>query len=127
MGIESVEQISTTGAVWSAVLTIGLGIMGYLVRKRDDKIDCNTAAIQEAVKAHNVLELKIAENYATKVTMLALFDKASQDTKEAVGRAEKRIDETNVLLSKQGDKLDTIIKSASDSQKEIMMELTKKT
>lgn len=113
--------------LWCAILTAGLGLMAYFLRKRDDKIDQHDLAIDLQVKAHAALELKIAENYVTKSTMTVLFNEVTSQNKEAIARVEKRIDETNSAIIKQGDKTDKVLESLGAFQTNVMQELSKKT
>lgn len=116
---DEVGFISGGAALWSSVLTAGLAYMGYFAKKRDDKIDAN----QEAIVA---LELKVAENYATKPTMLALFDSATTQTKEAVARVEKSIDSTNASVGKLDLKIDKVSDSINVMQQTVMNAIAKK-
>lgn len=121
-------DLATAGAAgWGTFLTIGLGLMAYLVRKRDDKIDEHDSAIENQNKAHSALELKVAENYATKTTMMSLFQEATNQNKDAYARVEKRIDETNTAIGKQGEKIDKVNDKVTDLGAEILRELSKKT
>lgn len=108
--------------------------MGYFAKKRDDRIDANEDAIEAQGKLHAALELKMAENYATKPTMIALFEATTAANEKAVARVEKRIDETNGSITKQGDKIDKqgekidkVIESIGNFQTNVMQELAKKT
>lgn len=128
------ESLSLAGAAWSALLTAGLTVMGYFAKKRDDRIDANEDAIEAQGKLHAALELKMAENYATKPTMIALFEATTAANEKAVARVEKRIDETNGSITKQGDKIDKqgekidkVIESIGNFQTNVMQELAKKT
>lgn len=120
MGIETNDITSSIGVVWTTLLTIVVSVMGYFVKKRDDKIDS-----QE--RAHNALELKIAENYMTKSTGMTLFQEATTQTKEAVARVEKSIDLTNATVGKLDTKIDGITNSITDMKLSVMQELSKKT
>lgn len=106
--------------VWSSILTAGLGYMGYYSRKRDDAIDAARTAITQ-------LELKVAENYATKPTVMALFQEATTQTKDAVARVEKSIDATNISVAKLDTKIDRGIELLGTLQTNVMRELSKKT
>ena len=115
------------GAFLSAAFAAGFSYMGYQGRKRDD-------AIMELAKSMTALELAIeknktfnAESYATKPTVLALFQQATVDTKDAVARVEKRIDETNSSVSKVDVKLDKVVDTLGSFQTIVMTELAKKT
>ncbi len=94
--------------------------MAYFVKKRDDKVDENERAIA-------ALELKIAENYATKPTVMALFQEATNQTKDAVARVEKSIDITNSSVGKLDTKIDKVFESISSMQATVLKELSKKT
>lgn len=121
------EGLSLVGTAWSALLTTGLTVLGYFAKRRDDRIDANEEAITAQGKLHAALELKIAENYATKPTMMALFQTATDANEKAVARVEKRIDETNGTIIKQGEKIDKVIESIGSLQSNVMTELAKKT
>ena len=118
---------SGASSLWSSVLTIGIGVMAYLVRKRDDKIASHDTAIDAQQKAHSALELKIAENYATKTTVATLFNEVTTQNKEAIARVEKRVDETNGSIVKAADKMDKILETVNIFQTNVMSELGKKT
>lgn len=94
--------------------------MGFISKKRDDKIDVNANAITN-------LELKVAENYATKPTVMALFQEATTQTKEAVARVEKSIDSTNTSVAKLDLKIDKVSDAINSMQTNVMKELGKKT
>lgn len=118
---DEVPIISNMMAVaWSALLTTGLGFVGYISKKRDGDIDYNAKAI-------TALELEVAKNYATKPTVLALFQEATTQTKEAVARVEKSIDATNSSVSKLDGKMDKVSDSINAMQATVMKELGKKT
>jgi hypothetical protein len=127
MAIETNDIASSAGIIWSTLLTIVVSVMGYFAKKRDDKLDSHDVAIDAQEKARSALELKIAENYATKPTVMALFQEATTQTKEAVARVEKSIDTTNITVSKVDTKIDGVTKSISDFQTVVMTELSKKT
>jgi ferritin-like metal-binding protein YciE len=94
--------------------------MSYFAKKRDDAITANEKAV-------TALELEVAKNYATKPTVMALFQEATQQTKDAVARVEKSIDSTNVSVRKVEDKIDGVFKSIGEMQSNVMSELSKKT
>lgn len=112
--------ITAFGAVWSVIVTAVLGFMSYFAKKRDGAIDANDKAI-------TALELKVAENYATKPTVMALFQEATTQTKEAVARVEKSIDTTNLSVGKLAEKIDKVVESIGSMQTNVMKELSKKT
>ena len=112
--------IAAALAVWGAAVSAVLGFMSYFTRKRDNAIDNNGKAI-------TALELKIAENYATKPTVMKLFEEATLQTKDAVARVEKSIDATNTTVVKLGDKMDKIVESIGSAKDALMKELSKKT
>jgi len=119
------EEVSTIsngmlGAAWASILTIWLGVMGYFAKKRDQSIDDNGKAV-------TALELKVAENYATKPTVLALFQEATMQTKDAVARVEKSIDATNTSVGKLDSKMDKVFDAINAAQSRVMTELVKKT
>jgi hypothetical protein len=118
---------SGASALWSSVLTIGIGVMAYLVRKRDDKISSHDNAIDAQQRAHSALELKVAENYATKTTVATLFNEVTTQNKEAIARVDKRLDETNNSIIKASDKMDKILETVNTFQTNVMSELGKKT
>lgn len=95
-------------ALWATGLTGWMGWMGRASKKRDDDIAANAKAV-------SALELKAAETYATKTTVNQLFNEATQQTKEAVGRVEKSIDATNTSVSKLDTKIDTKMDNLSNS------------
>lgn len=118
---EEVGLISNgIASVWSGLLTAGLGYMGYFTKRRDEAITGNDKAI-------TALALKVAENYATKPTVMALFKEATDQTKEAVARVEKSIDSTNTSVAKLDVKIDKVVDSIGSMQSNIMHELSKKT
>ena len=119
--------LSALGAVWGIVITAVLGFMSYFAKKRDNAIDDNAKAASDNVRALAALELKIAENYATKPTVLALFQEATTQTKEAVARVEKSIDSTNDSVGKLDLKIDKVVDSISAAKDILMKELSKKT
>lgn len=106
--------------IWSTILTAGLGVMAYLAKKFNDGITSNAKAIAS-------LELKIAENYSTKQTVLALFQEATTQTKESVARVEKSIDATNGSVRNLDLKIDKVADSINRMQTNVMSELSKKT
>lgn len=121
------DTLPTSGIIWSGILSVGGLILGVLAKKRDDKLDEHDIALAANLEAVRALELKVAEQYATKVTMLALFDKATQDTKEAVGRVESRLTETNVAVGKQSDNIQNLTQSINNFKLDVMTELKTKT
>lgn len=115
------------GEIWGILLTAGLAIMAYFIKKRDDAIDDNRKGIKERLDCHTSLELKLAENYATKSTVMALFSETARNHEAAIARVEKRIDETNSAIIKQGDKIDKVADNINSFQTNVMSELSKKT
>ena len=113
-------EISGAAAIWNGILTIMVTVMGYFLKKRDEDVDANAKAI-------GALELKVAENYATKPTVMALFQEAARTTEAAVARVEKSIDATNLSVSKQGEKIDKVNETMGNFYGNIMSELSKKT
>lgn len=108
------------GGVCTALLSIWVGSMAYFAKKRDAAIDSNQ-------KATAALELKMAENYATKTTVLALFQEATIQTKEAVARVEKSIDSTNLSVKDLNLKIDKVGDSINSMSQTVLHELSKKT
>lgn len=107
-------------ALWATGLTAWIGWMNRASKKRDDAIEANEKAI-------STLELKVAENYATKQTVLALFQDATQQTKEAVARVEKSIDATNASVTRLDTKIDHINNSVNAAATSILAKLGDKT
>jgi septal ring factor EnvC (AmiA/AmiB activator) len=120
MADESTFLSSGVIGAWSAILTAAIAYIGYFAKKRDDAIDDNAKAITS-------LRLNVAENYATKPTMLALFQEATQQTKDAVARVEKSIDSTNASVTRLDGKIDNVNTSINTAVSNIMHELAKKT
>lgn len=58
---------------------------------------------------------------------MALFQEATRNNEQAIGRVEKRIDETNAAILKQGDKIDKVADLVNTFQTSVMAELAKKT
>lgn len=113
-------DVSTGHAIWSGALTLATGIMGYLLKKRDAQIDKLGDANLASERAHSALELKVAEQYATKDSLSVLFQETQRTNKESNDRLEKRIDETKADIGKIDDKLDRM-------GSQILTELSKKT
>jgi hypothetical protein len=120
MADETIISNGVLTAVGGAILTGWLSFMAYFARKRD-------ATLDDTGKAITALELKIAENYATKPTVLALFQEATQQTKDAVARVEKSIDCTNLSVCKLDTKIDKVVESIGSMQTNVLHELSKKT
>lgn len=107
-------------AIWVTGLTAWMGYMGRMSKKRDDAIEANAKAV-------STLELKVAENYATKQTVLALFQDATQQTKDAVARVEKSIDATNASVGKLDSKIDNMNTTINAAATSILTKLESKT
>lgn len=131
-------NVSSLQTLWNAALTAGGLLMVHFFRKRDSEIDSQAEAItaQKAAtsaleiasrSALAALELKVAENYSPKTTVLALFESATKAHDQAIARVEKRIDETNATIGKAADKIDKVSDSITSFQNVVMHELAKKT
>lgn len=94
--------------LWGTGLTAWIAWMGRASKKRDDAIDATAKAV-------STLELKVAENYATKTTVNQLFNEAVQQTKDAVGRVEKSIDATNAAVTNMSNKMDSKMDNLNSS------------
>ena len=121
------ETLAIVSAISGTLLTGGLGVMAYFIRKRDDEIDTNAREIAEHGKLLDAHKLKVAEEYATKSTVLALFQQVTQENKDAIGRVDKRLDETNTGILAQGLKIDKVIESIGTLQTNVLLKLSEKT
>lgn len=121
MGTETIIAISV------AVLSVITCMVGYFVRNQDKVLDTHDALIAACGKNHSALELKMAENYATKTTVLALFEETNRNNKEAIARVEKNIETANVSVVNLTQKVDGIKDSINSFQIAVMNELSKKT
>lgn len=132
-----------------ALFTLIAGTIGYFLYKRDDKIDAHDEEITELEKrrAEDVrnaeknlsdFKLNVAENYATKVTVLALFQESNQNHREAIQRVEKQVENTNATIKDQSAKMETAATAQANKMEKmidkiggleirVMAELSKKT
>lgn len=131
-------NLSSMQILWNAALTAGGLLMVHFFRKRDAEIDAHGTALDTqkgslsaleiaSRSALATLELKVAENYSSKATVLALFESATKTHDQAIARVEKRIDETNTTIGKTSDKIDKVSESITSFQTAVMHELAKKT
>jgi len=106
-------QPDDTTVWWSIILTFGLGYLGYLSRKRDSDLQRNATAIA-------LLELKMAEKYATKESLDMLFHETTRLNEAAIARVEKSVDGTNASVNKLDSKVDGVNKSIVTLQTTLM-------
>ena len=85
------------------------------------------ADVKDNAKALSAHELKVAENYATKSTVISLFQEATTQTKDAVARVEKSVDSTNSSVKDVNLKIDKVVESIGIMQQNVLHELSKKT
>lgn len=101
-------DLSSVNSAWNTVLTLLLGALLYIFRKRDADIDEHSKALDDAQKDNARLELKMAENFATKQSLVALFQETTRTNKEGMDRVNSRIDETKDELKNTNTKLDNM-------------------
>ena len=121
------ETLAIVGAIAGTILTCGLAIMGYFIQKRDDAIDTNATEITKQSELLSAHKLEVAKEYATKTTVIALFQQVTQENKDAIGRVDKRLDETNTGIKEQGQKIDKVIESIGYLQTNVLLKLSEKT
>lgn len=106
-------QIQATASgiqvTWLGGLTFAGAVMGYFIKKFDRKMDAHEDKIDHREKEHARLELKLAENYATKDSLRVMFEETQNTNRETAARLEKSIDETKTGVNQLNSKMDNIL------------------
>jgi len=143
--MEQTSDVITVGQVLGLAVTLGgtiLGLAGglllYMLKKRDDRIDENDKEIDALEKRVNegekkVLEdkLQAAKEYATKDNVRMLFQESQQANRDMGQRLEKQIDETKKEVKDTQTKIESQINDTKNKieamQTAVLTELAKKT
>ena len=132
---------SDSNYIWDALLSLGLlilsfimTIIGYLMKKRDEKLEQHDNDLKNHRDVHSTIflsiskgETEIAERYATKDSLRALFQETQRTNEMAIARVEKAQDSTNQALEKTNQKVEKVADSVAKWGADIMKELRTKT
>lgn len=94
-------EIATGNNLWSGILSVGIVIMGYFLKQKDERLT-------SVEKKTDDLKDVVLKDYATKESLRMLFQETQNSARQTAERLEKQIDETKAAVTATNVKIDNM-------------------